>query len=105
MMHQAAILYCSGCLCKREFLPTPEAAENDPYPPVECVFCGYTYTIVEIDNNDGKPPIRKHALDHNIHDRGKREFLARFVSGIVGSGQVLRRKDKELILDGILSPE
>lgn len=67
------ILHCPSCFAMREFVPVPEAAGNDPYPPCECTVCGFVFG----DCVDEVTKERRPVLDTRLRDEARQRLRDR----------------------------
>jgi len=81
----------------RDFVPTYEAAESDPYPPVECVACGYEFSTHREENPETGQISKVETLDRRLRDRAREAMVEEFVRGVAVNGYALRPEHRRYL--------
>ena len=83
----------------REFVPTYEAAEADPYPPIECVVCEYTFHKHAVEDPATGHVAQVETLDRAMRDKAKEKLVDEFVDNVVANGYALRPAHRKILIE------
>lgn len=81
----------------REFVPTYEAAEADPYPPIECVVCEYEFHKHAEENPETGHVRQVETLDRELRDSAREAAVQEFVSHVAANGYALRPSHRKYL--------